>query len=185
MWFNNIYLKWVVICWYLCIFEECKYDYDKCICDSSRQQSCVYFNQQMPVHNVSLLRFWKVPVTNDDSTTFSIITLYFFQARDIEFCSEGANKWTLVQVMAWRLFGDEALPEPILLNFYDARGCHLRPMGWGGWGKKKHSQLSSAVCVATQVGSDILVRVTFHQTNTTNSSSCAALLWYVPEIESR
>ena len=34
------------------------------------------------------------------------------------------NKWTLVQVMAWRRIGDKSLPEPMLIQFTYASMRH-------------------------------------------------------------
>ena len=38
------------------------------------------------------------------------------------------NKSVLVQVMAWRLFGTKALPEPMLIHFTNAYMWHLGEM---------------------------------------------------------
>ena len=35
------------------------------------------------------------------------------------------NKWTLVQVMAWRRIGDKPLPEPMLIQFTEAYMRHF------------------------------------------------------------
>ena len=53
---------------------------------------------------------------------------------------------TLVQVMAWRLFGAKPLPEPMLTQFIDAYMCHSTSHGWGQ-SSKPHSGSQRPYCM--------------------------------------